>query len=1183
MAEDAKSDTPHQAAPAEDARCNAVESTEEQQQEPAAGRDRVRSSVVSDALREERKVQVTRERFEKGSEEVEELPQSLPRSFRPPPRTGESGSLSAALQATEEDEAAQQEERLCKDRSSSSGARVAKVSFDIRTDLPEDESADDEALLMKRTITTAEEDGRNSASLGERRSSVIGTQNTFGRPLPPQAVVGSPEHRQQKLEDLIGAGSPSGILFAPKVSSEPEIQLVIGMTPPVRLRMASADNYSARSMIVEWVEGVDGGSMRWNSSEDPLQNGWFEVEKLLPPHVRDIRVMFQVKGPGKRWDIGRVDRHRHCAWVPGEKEEIRLRSGDNAAEPVDAVFELKGPPHRCFVHRAWNAAAELHDEWECWIDDDESRPPREDVPQTLRAADLVVPPQECDTLEVYFSLLTKRLCVAAAELITVHRETLLALIGLDGSCTNQWLSTNVGTTASAGLMVAAVPMTFVLPPVGLTLAVAGGVAGGAAMGSGSIQERWTLQRLRTQLSRDAWNSFVVGSVLASWIEAGKALSKRTIESGDDLDLRHGGLEAGKDARAKGAAVAITTGAVGTDTALRTGVIAAASLGDEAAIILPVLGPAGLIVGAVLTTGIALHGWTQRRFSQQEVRTKLDELRSKILFFQCLLARLGRLDCSACKNQIQDDQQIRRCTKLLHCFHASCCIEASEKHEDDAEKKREEGELCPKCGFALDALPCTLQDIPEGLGKCLETVQNADKVSAAKTSSRFSAAEIRSRMSSMLPRRPTVALPSFHFGRKEEGPAYITEEEKSDLLDGETCLWELMRQIDAVSVLLSSDEPEDEGQVDKVTALLLECTEAEDRLKKMMNKMTQDDESQHEGQGRDLVVQITSALELLESTRRRFDEWQEAMPEPMGKSPTEKWADRVEEVIVPPYTTKSCKDFTQASGSPQLPARTSSSGELGEASKSRMDRMRLTAESTRATVGTKLTTMKGAFAEKAASAKQGMLSSMARKKDQEASPLTENAESGHGQSPREADSVAGNTATEEPPGQPPEVCEDTLTRVRRLLDSVSTAMADPKPSEETLQQVEHNMRECVASKDTLEEMCKASAEDSDVVKGIEDTLQQITTMSSRFGAWKSAALAHTTTTGSGGTMASAFSRMRGYGGKFSQAMSKPKANPAPADAKECPSTAAEEAEPEPEGSKVETSAGDAKQGGNQSAG
>eukprot|EP00971_Amphidinium_carterae_P094116 1862592-Amphidinium_carterae.1 len=31
----------------------------------------------------------------------------------------------------------------------------------------------------------------------------------------------------------------------------------------------------------------------------------------------------------------------------------------------------------------------------------------------------------------------------------------------------------------------------------------------------------------------------------------------------------------------------------------------------------------------------------------------------------------------------------------------------------------------------------------------------------------------------------------------------------------------------------------------------------------------------QGQGRDLVVQITSALELLESTRRRFDEWQAA--------------------------------------------------------------------------------------------------------------------------------------------------------------------------------------------------------------------------------------------------------------------------------------------------------------------
>ena len=47
------------------------------------------------------------------------------------------------------------------------------------------------------------------------------------------------------------------------------------------------------------------------------------------------------------------------------------------------------------------------------------------------------------------------------------------------------------------------------------------------------------------------------------------------------------------------------------------VFAAAALGDEAVLVLPILGPVGLIVGAVLTTGIALHGWTQRKFSQQE--------------------------------------------------------------------------------------------------------------------------------------------------------------------------------------------------------------------------------------------------------------------------------------------------------------------------------------------------------------------------------------------------------------------------------------------------------------------------------------------------------------------------------------------------------------------------------------
>eukprot|EP00927_Polykrikos_kofoidii_P015233 TRINITY_DN16762_c0_g2_i1.p1 TRINITY_DN16762_c0_g2~~TRINITY_DN16762_c0_g2_i1.p1 ORF type:complete len:568 (+),score=135.58 TRINITY_DN16762_c0_g2_i1:102-1706(+) len=113
--------------------------------------------------------------------------------------------------------------------------------------------------------------------------------------------------------------------------------------------------------------------------------------------------------------------------------------------------------------------------------------------------------------------------------------------------------------------------------------------------------------------------------------------------------------------------------------MKTVVYGTALLGDEAAAFLPVLGPAGVILGAVLTTGVAVHGWTSSKFSQREVRGKLAELDDRLLFFLCLLARLEALECPICLRPITPEgETVRLCKENWHCFHAACLREQKQE-------------------------------------------------------------------------------------------------------------------------------------------------------------------------------------------------------------------------------------------------------------------------------------------------------------------------------------------------------------------------------------------------------------------------------------------------------------------------------------------------------------------------
>merc|ERR1712232_603232 len=147
-----------------------------------------------------------------------------------------------------------------------------------------------------------------------------------------------------------------------------------------------------------------------------MGNSWYEATKLLPASVKDVRISFLVRGLGGPWEVRRVDRRNGCHWVADasgrksntfafglghhEIEEFRFRqpaadavTSADTMEPVDAVFELCGPLHGCYVARAWNSArVGAPARWEQW-DDSETRPAAAETLPVLAAANRVPLPR----------------------------------------------------------------------------------------------------------------------------------------------------------------------------------------------------------------------------------------------------------------------------------------------------------------------------------------------------------------------------------------------------------------------------------------------------------------------------------------------------------------------------------------------------------------------------------------------------------------------------------------------------------------------------------------------------------------------------------------------------------------------------------------------------------------------
>merc|ERR1719296_129066 len=122
-----------------------------------------------------------------------------------------------------------------------------------------------------------------------------------------------------------------------------------------------------------------------------------------------------------------------------------------------------------------------------------------------------------------------------------------------------------------------------------------------------------------------------------------------------------------------------------------------------------------VAGALISTGYMVRGWSKTNDGQMVVREKIDELSSRILQAQTLLATVDRVECPLCADEVILTDCVQRCTKKQHCFHAACLQQWHARGQAAAAPKNRGGGrtmptsqqqqqqqqvLCPECGSVL---------------------------------------------------------------------------------------------------------------------------------------------------------------------------------------------------------------------------------------------------------------------------------------------------------------------------------------------------------------------------------------------------------------------------------------------------------------------------------------------------
>jgi len=443
----------------------------------------------------------------------------------------------------------------------------------------------------------------------------------------------------------------------------------------------------------------------WSSATDQFCS-WFEAEKLLPASVTSISVRFRVITALGDKTVYKVDRPNMCAWIRDESQKymaecIWMRSTDSTSdEPVDVTFELSGASTHCYVWRAWNAAKdyEWNADWEHWEPED-TRPCRLQQPEVLLSADLAAPSgsgigNPASNLDVT----TRRLIAAVRTLQEVRRRTIKSLRDADRECTERWFIVNGVNTLSAGLGIASAVAIFLAPPVGIGLGIASAATSGTATVAEIADENSAISQLRQTISLDAWNTLAVAELECEWLQAQDHLGECLCTSSPEQKAVTEGMVA---------AVKLSLSAGGGSAHSTSGV----AFISNAAKVVPAAKVLG-VAGAVVTTGIAIHGWSTTKELHQALRQRLAQATASMTTSEKFLAAMSSLECSICLCSVELSDQAGSCAEKWHYSHASCL------HAWRSECDRNHREACcPLCNGALSDKTGLLGDL------LAETVRN----------------------------------------------------------------------------------------------------------------------------------------------------------------------------------------------------------------------------------------------------------------------------------------------------------------------------------------------------------------------------------------------------------------------------------------------------------------------------
>lgn len=467
----------------------------------------------------------------------------------------------------------------------------------------------------------------------------------------------------------------------------------------MRFKMTSHDVLCGRSMQVVW-ESENGQREEWSSFQSPVC-GWFEAEKVLPASVSNVRVSFKAYNLARSFDVNAVDRHDRCCGLIDQSGADIIEVFQFNGEPVDVTFELRGIAELCYVSRAWNAESLSAAPWEYW-EHLPSRPAPRPSLVVLQVADAAAAPRDLfqDPLD-HYDKATKRLVAAAKALQNVRRYTLAKLRRLDKHLTGQWMAVNSGTTVGAGLAIASAAALFVSPPVGVGLGISSVAASGAAGAADVAADHHSLEGLRHSLCDDDASAFAVADLQCEWVQAKEDAYAQLVATGSATKTS---LELGRHR-----VHTVQAGLVMANTAVviaemvegsTAGVIAAESLAP----LMPAARALG-VVGAVLSTGVAVHGWATTKTLQTCVRRRIADIGRSICGVQRWIAAMDEMECCICLLPISSQDEVQSCEDSWHYSHAQCLTQWA----DECRMQHREV-TCPLCTGALAPRTGLLQDL-----------------------------------------------------------------------------------------------------------------------------------------------------------------------------------------------------------------------------------------------------------------------------------------------------------------------------------------------------------------------------------------------------------------------------------------------------------------------------------------